>query len=101
MKWSSASAPSGWPADRGRPRAPTSVSRKALRQEFVGANREFGPRAHPKLLEYGMEIDFHRPLGDAELLGDLAVAQSAANEADDLAFARRKRRTGRPGEGLL
>src|SRR5436190_5852611 len=48
---------------------------------------QLDPAGDAELLEDGVQVDLHRPLGDGELIGDLFVAQAGGDEADDLQLA--------------
>src|SRR5688572_12957735 len=69
-----------------------SVPEETSGEELVRPDGELGAAADTQLLEDGVQIDLDGPFGDPELLRDLAVAHALANEADQLAFTRRKRR---------
>src|SRR3954453_13202839 len=60
--------------------------------QLGGSERELGAIFDMQLVEDRVEIDFDRALGDAELGGDVAVAQALADKLNQLALTARQRR---------
>src|SRR5690348_4094468 len=62
---------------------PGSLSRRVTSvladHQAVGAHRQFGPILNAELVENRVQIDFNGAFRDAQLPGDVAVAEAAPN----------------------